>query len=115
MPNVVVTFSDVLFLQEKLRLFQAAEIVALKQCLALRDEFNQRMGCNNINNHNDPYSYRSKREASLRCQLLMLPIMTPERMTNSSTMMFTAVKILLTIADSLTPNARIPAKKYNNS
>lgn len=41
----------------------------------------------------------------------MLPIMTPERMTNSNTMMFTAVKILLTIADSLTPNARIPTKK----
>lgn len=50
----------------------------------------------------------------MRCQLVMLPIMTPERMTNSNTMMFTAVKILLTIADSLTPNARIPRKKYND-
>lgn len=44
-------------------------------------------------------------------QLLKLPLMAPERTTNSNTRILIAVKILLTMADSLTPNARIPENK----
>lgn len=40
--------------------------------------------------------------------------MAPERTTNSSTRILTAVKILLTMADSLTPNARIPKNEKQN-
>ena len=63
-----------------------------------------------IKNKN-PYSYLLRRESSLMYQLSMLPLINPERMTNSSTRTFTAVKILFTIADSLTPNARIPREE----
>lgn len=45
----------------------------------------------------------------LICQLVMLPLMNPEIATNSSTRMLTAVKILLIVADSLTPNANTPS------
>lgn len=50
-------------------------------------------------------------------QLLMSPLMKPERIINSNTRMFMAVNTLFTIADSFTPNARIPIKskmKKNN-
>lgn len=59
----------------------------------------------------NPYSNPSRRESSLMYQLLTSPLMTPERITNSNTRMLTAVKTLFTIADSLTPNARIPEEK----
>lgn len=41
-------------------------------------------------------------------QLAMLPLMNPEMATNSSTRTLIAVKILLIVADSLTPNANTP-------
>lgn len=44
-------------------------------------------------------------------QLLMLPLIAPERITNSNTRMLTAVKTLFTMADSLTPKARIPRRQ----
>lgn len=59
----------------------------------------------------DTYSYPFRRESSLMYQLLMFPFMKPERITNSNTRMLTAVKTLFTMADSFTPNARIPRKK----
>lgn len=48
-------------------------------------------------------------------QLLMSPLMAPERITNSNTKMLTAVKTLFTIADSLTPNARIPGEETDRT
>lgn len=90
------------------------EIISSKLCLAQRAVCYLIAECHIVEKHNGPYSYWSEREASSRYQLLTLPLMTPEKMTNSSTRMFTDVKTLLTTADSLTPNARIP-KIYRNS
>lgn len=58
-----------------------------------------------------PYSDWFGRVSSYLYQLLMTPFMNPERITKSNTKMLTAVKTLFTVADSLTPNARIPRKK----
>ena len=52
-------------------------------------------------------------DSSLVYQLSMSPFMKPLIITNSNTRIFSAVKILLTIADSLAPNARIPEKKVD--
>lgn len=43
-------------------------------------------------------------------QLVMSPLMAPERMTNTNTRMLTVVKALFKVEDSLTPNARTPKK-----
>lgn len=51
------------------------------------------------------------RTSSLICQLEMCPLMNPEMITNSSTRMLIAVKILLIVVDSFTPNASTPSWK----
>lgn len=49
--------------------------------------------------------------SSVISQFLMSPLMNPEITTNSSTTMLMAVKILLIVVDSLTPNANTPLKE----
>ena len=51
--------------------------------------------------------------SSLMYQLSMSPLMKPAMITNTKTTVLTAVKTLFTIADSLTPNARIPMEVIN--
>lgn len=57
--------------------------------------------------------------STVRFQFFRFPLIKPAMMTNSSTSTFTAVKILLTIADSFTPKARTPEKgsdsRYQNT
>lgn len=50
------------------------------------------------------------RASSLISQLEMFPLMNPEMITNSSTRMLIAVKILLMVVDSFTPNASTPLR-----
>lgn len=49
------------------------------------------------------------RASSLICQLEMSPLMNPEMVTKSSTRMLIAVKTLLIVVDSFTPNASRPS------
>lgn len=51
------------------------------------------------------------RDSSDKFQLSESPLTNPETITNISTSTFTAVKILLTQADSFTPKERRPVKE----
>lgn len=47
------------------------------------------------------------------CQFFMVPLTSPEMTMNSKTRTLMQVKTLLTIADSLTPNASRPERKVS--